>query len=437
MADAQMKTIAQKAVQLAKKSGADDAFATVSTQRKVEMAFRDGKTETVKESTARALAIRIWVNGKYGSHRSNDLRATELQKFIEDAIALTKAVQADSHRSITNPHFYENRSTLDLQLYDQAVQNLSREQRMSLGLQLNEELQNQAKLISTTSNISDTAANSVMVSSNGFIGTHAETAMWMGSSVTLQDDGDKKPASGMWAGARYQQDLPDPTWVSQMAYERTHNMLGAQKGPTQKAIMIIDPSAAAQIVYRLLGVANGSSLSQGRSFWKNQLGKKAVTEKLTITDNPLIPKGFSSKHYDAEGISTRKINIIEHGVLRNLYMDTYYGSKLGMKATTGSMSNVVVATGKRHLKEIIADCPDGIYVTNWLGGNSDGATGDYSFGVRGNMVRNGELAEPVSEMNVTGNLLDLFSKLIELGNDPWQFSSILAPTLVFDGVDFS
>ena len=241
----------------------------------------------------------------------------------------------------------------------------------------------------------------------------------------------------MWAGARYQQDIPDPTWIAKTAYKRTHNMLGAKKGPTKKSVMIIDPSAAGQIVYRLLGTANGASLSQGRSFWKNHLGKKAVTEKLTIIDNPLIPKGFSSHHYDGEGISTKKMKIIEHGVLQNVYMDTYYGSKLGMKTTTGGMSNVVVSPGKRNIEEIIADCPDGIYVTNWLGGNSDGATGDYSFGVRGNIIRDGKLEDPVSEMNVTGNLIDLFSKLIEVGNDPWKFSSILAPTLVFDGVDFS
>ena len=167
------------------------------------------------------------------------------------------------------------------------------------------------------------------------------------------------------------------------------------------------------------------------------MGTLAVTDKLTILDNPLMPKGFGSKHYDAEGISARTIPIIEHGVLRNVYMDTYYGSKLGMETTTGSMSNLIVSTGTRNVAEIIADCPDGIYVTNWLGGNSDSATGDYSFGVRGNIIRDGKLGPSVSEMNVTGNLLALFAQLIELGNDPWKYSAILAPTLVFDGVDFS
>ena len=433
----QMLDIAQKAMEMAIKAGANDSLASTSKSRKVEISVRDGQVETVKEAVSKSISIRIWVDGKYGSHRSNDLRETELQKFITDAIALTRAVQPDPHRKMIDPALFANRSNVDLELYDAKVTELQRKDRLDICMKLNDTLKGSPQMISATSNVRDYSYESAMVSSNGFQGSEAGTSMWFGANVTLKDKGDKKPASGMWAGARHRENTPDPLWVAELAYERTKNMLGAIKGPTQKSMMIIDPSAASSLIWRLLSSANGRSISQGRSFWQKHLGKKAVSDKLTIVDNPLLQRGFSSQHYDGEGISTKQMNIIEQGVLNNLYIDTYYGSKLSMKPTTANMSNLIVTPGNRDLQGIIADCPNGIYVTNWLGGNSDGTTGDYSFGVRGNIIKDGKLGAPVSEMNVTGNFLDLFSNLIEVGNDPWQYSSILAPTLVFDGVDFS
>ena len=129
--------------------------------------------------------------------------------------------------------------------------------------------------------------------------------------------------------------------------------------------------------------------------------------------------------------------IIEEGVLRNLYLSTYYGKKLEMAPTTGGSSNLVLKQGDRALASIIADTPDAVYVTSWLGGNSDGTSGDFSLGLRGHLIKDGVIGAPVGEMNITGNLLTLFSGLVEVGNDPWPYSSRLVPTLVFDGVGFS
>jgi PmbA protein len=124
-------------------------------------------------------------------------------------------------------------------------------------------------------------------------------------------------------------------------------------------------------------------------------------------------------------------------VFQNLYVDTYYGSKLGAKPTTGGPSNRVLALGTRGRDALIAAAKDGVYVTSWLGGNMDPTTGDFSLGARGHLIEGGALGAPVGEMNVTGNIVDLFVHLVELGNDPWKYSSTLAPTLVFEGVSFS
>jgi PmbA protein len=167
------------------------------------------------------------------------------------------------------------------------------------------------------------------------------------------------------------------------------------------------------------------------------MGEQAFSDKLTLIDDPLIPRGLASRHYDDEGISARRIPIVENGVVRNLYVDTYYGRKGEMAPTTGKASNRVVVPGDKSLEELLAAVGEGIYVTSWLGGNADGTTGDFSLGLRGHIIENGEVGRPVGEMNVTGNLLDLFTRLELVGNDTYPYSSTLAPSLVFSDVDFS
>ncbi len=135
--------------------------------------------------------------------------------------------------------------------------------------------------------------------------------------------------------------------------------------------------------------------------------------------------------------AARELAIVENGVVQNVFVDTYYGRKAGMAPTTGGRTNLRWAPGSRGLAEIIADAPEAIYLTSWLGGNADPTTGDFSFGLRGHAVTDGKLGGPIGEMNVTGNLAALFGRLVEVGNDPWAYAASSTPTLVFEGVQFS
>ena len=201
--------------------------------------------------------------------------------------------------------------------------------------------------------------------------------------------------------------------------------------------MVVDSRAAGALSGRLLGPANARRVQQGQSYWADLLGERAFSDKLTVIDNPLLKRGFSSRLYDGEGISAKVIPIVEAGVVRNLYVDTYYGRKAGMAPTTGSSSNRIVGTSDKSLAEILGEAGAGVYVTSWLGGNADNTTGDFSLGIRGHMIENGQIGRPVSEMNVTGNLKDLFGRLEMVGNDVYPYSSTLSPTLVFADVNFS
>jgi len=433
----ELKERAAEAVELAKKAGAEDAWSNASQSRDVQFEYRDGSLEKVKDTTSQNLGIRIYAGGRYSSHSTTDLSPDRLQGFITEAVAITGALEPDEYRRITPESLFTDRPTDDLDLVDANVQALDREQRIAWCRALDEVAHQNERVISATSGVYDGTQRSASASSNGFLDEQQSTYCWFGAEVTLRDRGDKRAEDAFYAGGAHVVDLPGPEEVGTIALERTLSRLDSEKGPTVKAPMVVDARAAASLLGRLLGSANARSVQQGRSFWAPLLGEEAFSKKLTIIDDPLIKRGLSSRHYDNEGISSRALPIVENGIVRNIYVDTYYGRKGDMSPTTGSPSNRVVKLGGYSREQLLGEVGTGVYVTSWLGGNADSTTGDFSLGLRGHMIEDGKIGRPVGEMNVTGNLRDLFTRLELVGNDPYPYSSTLAPSLVFADVDFS
>jgi len=425
------------AVDLAKRSGADDAWATASKSRDVEFEYRDGALEKVKDTTSQGLAIQVYASGRYSSHQTTDLNPERLGGFVQEAVAITRALEPDEFRQITPQELFADRPATDLDLVDSQVAALEREQRLDWCRTLDESAHAHERVISATVGVYDGRQQSVSTSSNGFVGAAESTYCWLGAEVTLSDQGDKRASDSFYAGGAHIADLPDAPAVGTTALERALARLGSAKGPTQNATMLVDARAASQLLGHLLRPATAASVQQGRSFWASLVGEQAFSSTLTIIDDPLIPRGLASRHFDSEGISAARLPIVEQGVVRNLYVDTYYGRKAGLAPTTGTPSNRVILPGDRSLDELLAAVDNGVYVTSWLGGNADGTTGDFSLGLRGHLIEAGKIAGPVGEMNVTGNLRSLFSRLELVGNDVYPYSSTLSPSLVFSGVDFS
>lgn len=434
---AELQNRAEQAVEMLRAAGASDAWATAAQSRDVEFNYRDGALEKVKDTTARMLAIQVYANGRYSSHQTTDLNPDRLTGFLREAVAITNALEPDEQRALTDPELFANRPGVDLDLVDGSVQALDRDQRIDWCQSLDGNARQHERVISATSAVRDGTRTSASASSNGFTGVQESTSCWLSAYVTLSDRGDRRAADGFSAGAPHVGDLPEAATVASTALERALARLDTEKGPTIKSTMVVDSRAASQLIRRLVGTANARSVQQGRSFWADISGKEAFSPKLTIIDDPLVIRGLASRHYDREGISARVLPIVEQGVVKNLYVDTYYGRKAGMTPTTGSASNRRIETGVQSLAELLSDANDGVYVTSWLGGNADGTTGDFSLGLRGHMIENGQVGRPVGEMNVTGNLRDLFASLEAVGNDPYPYSSTLAPSLVFSDVDFS
>jgi PmbA protein len=428
---------AQQAIALSKAAGAEESVATITQSRDVTFEYRDGALEKVQDATSQGLALQIYASGRYSSHQTTDLDPKRLKSFVSEAVAITRALEPDEFRQITPAELYKDRPEVDLDLVDPAVAEISREQRLGWCEAMDAVARDHDKVISATTGVYDGSIQSDSVSSNGFSGSQRSTYCWYGTEISLRDQGDRRAEDGFYVGGAHVASLPAAAEVAGIALGKVLSRLNSDKGPTVKSTMVVDSSVAGSLVGRLLGPAMARRVQQGQSYWSNLVGEKAFSDKLTIIDDPLIQRGFASRLFDSEGISAKVLPIVEDGVVRNLYVDTYYGRKADMAPTTGTPSNRRIGTGNKSLAELLAEVGSGVYVTSWLGGNADNTTGDFSLGLRGHLIENGTIGRPVGEMNVTGNLRDLFSRLEMVGNDVFPYSTTLSPSLVFADVDFS
>ena len=439
-ASPELLAVAERCQEIALAQGAQQAAARAYKVRDVSVQWRDGKIEQIGEATTRGVSLQLYVDGRFSAVSSSDLRPQALEAFIADAVVMTRTLALDPFRSLADPELYAGQANVDLLLEDSAYPTVSPEQRRQVAQELEaaaRSVKGSEHILSVTTGFGDNRSESVRVHSNGFAGARVDTAFSASAQVSVKDPDGRRPEDAAWATVRFVGELPAAAEIGRTAAERTLARLGARKAETSVLPMVLENRAAGRLVGALTAGLSGQALQQKRSFLEGKAGQAVGGPLLTLTDDPLVPKGFGSRLFDGEGIAAKAMPVFEKGVLRNYYIDTYYGKKLRMAPTTGGSSNLEVALGDKGQADLLADLEDGILVTGFLGGNSNATTGDFSLGVQGFRIRAGQVAEPVAEMNISGNHLDFWRRLVAVGNDPWPYSSLRTPTLVFEGVQFA
>lgn len=422
----------------AKKAGAADVAVNISHRRDIEIGCRRRQIETLKESTQKSLSLSVYAGNRYSSHSTNDLSRTALGLFASEAVATTKYLSEDPFRTLADPKYYQGREARDLHIFDPTYESLSSDARVALAREVEDAaLAESDKIISITASFSDSFYESVKVHSNGFEGDRIGTSFSIGAEASVKGAGDARPEDWDWRTVRFRKDLPDAATVGKLAVQRALRKIGQTKLDSGRYDMIVENRAGGRLLRSLIGPMNGRSLQRKNSFLEGKLGQKIGSDKLTIIDDPFVDYGMGSKLYDGEGMTTKRRVMIDKGVLQSYYIDTYYGKKLGMEPTTGSTSNLVFEHGERSLDEMITSMQRGILVTSFIGGNSNSTTGDFSFGIMGLLIENGEPVKAVNEMNISGNSTELWNQLLAMGNDAYAFSSWRRPSMYFKDVQFS
>jgi PmbA protein len=428
---------AKNLMALAKKEGAQDSAVNAWRSRDVETTWRDGKIEKIADATTRGLTLALYVDGRYGSITTSDLRPDALEKFVREGIAMTRALARDQYRKLPDASTYAGRVTKDLELHDPKIVELSADARLARAKALEEgarSVKDAARIVSVTTSINDSASEMVRVASNGFEGSYISTSISQEASVSVKDDDGRRPEDWEDASVRHLAELPDPVLTGKQATARAFARLGAKKAASGTMTIIVEARAARNLLRHFTNPLSGAAVQQKESFFEGKLGKKVASPILTLTDEPHLAGGLGSRPFDGEGMSTKTRAVVDKGVLGTFFFDVYYANKMGVQVTTARPANLVVGRGTKDLAGLLADAKNGILVTSFLGGNSNATTGVFSLGIVGFRFANGEKKEPISEMNISGNHLQFWNKLVATGTDTYVYSSTRSPSLVFEGV---
>jgi len=419
-----------------KKAGAKECKVNLSKRRFVEINYRDRKPEVIKEATTQGLDLQVFINNRYAAQSTPDFRKSTLAGFITDVIDSAKIMEEDPFRTLPDPKYYAGRSTSDLQLADPKQDELTPEERHAMAKTVENACLKQggSKVISVEAGEYDETYEEFVQSSNGFTGANRTTQCWTGATMTAQDEGDRRPAGYHWVGCRYRGDLPSLEEVGNIAARRTLDLMGGKKIQTETLPIIIENRGVGRVLDGLQGPMSAGNIQQKRSFLADKKGQTIGSKLFTVQDDPFLPRALGSNYYDGDGFPTRKRNLITEGTLNDFLIDWYYSRKLGWEPNSGSISNLIIPPGTRSVDEIIKDLGRCMLITDFIGGNSNSTTGDFSVGIIGKLFDKGKFVQNVAEMNMADNHLKFWNKLVEVGNDPWIYSSARLPSLVFDGV---
>lgn len=430
--------LAHWAMGRALKAGADQAAVGIYLSRQVEIEFRNKQLDKLQESTQNSLYVEVYVQQRYSGQSTNDLKKESLERFIADAVASTKYLTKDEFRSLPDPKYYAGQSQGQLKILDGSYAGVETPDRVKMASSIEAAAMEESnQIISTTAGYSDEHSENVRVQSNGFEGEEESTSFSAGAEVTVKDGESGRPEDWFYATTRFRSDLPDAEVLGKKAAHRALRKIGQKKLESGLYVMIAENRSAGRLLRAMQDPMSGRALQQKSSFLEGMLGKKIASEKLTVIDDPFVEKGLGSRFFDGEGLAAKWRVVIEKGVLRHYFIDNYYGKKLGMEPTTAWPSNVLFEYGTHSLDEMIAGVNRGILVTGFIGGNSNSTTGDFSFGIVGLLIDGGKTVRPVNEMNISGNMKEFWNQLSELGNDPYPYSSMRVPSLLFEGVNFS
>ena len=433
--------LARHCLAFALEAGADKARITLTKSLMNLTGLLNGEVDKVALALDRSLQLQLFVDGRFGTFSSNRLEEKELEAFIREAIDTVRMLEADAFRTLPAPErLVKNaRTGRELDLYDPSYESLTAEERRTLALEsCFYKKDNPWHLISEEGEYSDSVFDSLTLDSQGLEARHTETSFEIGYESTVEDAEGNRFSSYWWDASPTLKALK---WkdCAEKAFKRASAQIGPKEIPGGKYTLIVDSECASKLLTPVLNALGGSSLQQKNSFLTDSLGKKLFPESLTVMDLPLTKGDTGCRLFDSEGVATRERAIIDKGVVNTYFLNTYIAGKMGMEPTVEDATRVKVLPvgGCKTQADVLRKAGDGILVTGFNGGNSNSATGNFSYGIEGFLIHDGKIVHPVREMLITGNFLTLWGDLLAAAEDARPCLSKLIPTLAFKDVDFS
>jgi PmbA protein len=454
-----LKQLASDVLSKALKAGATDAEAVVYEGDEFSALVHLGQVETLKESGSRAIGLRVFLNSGKAQHTastsSSDFSPESITRLVEGAIALAKITNEDPFAGLPEAHEFGQLDG-DLHLYFDDVNAMPPAERIEIARRTEAAaMAYDTRIQNSRGGDFDTAtSHKIMMNSRGFVGEYRRSYCGFSVSPIAQDEKGGMQRNYWFSNARTVKKLEDPEEIGQEAARRTLRRLGARQVKTQKAPVVFSAEMAQSIIGNIFDAANGDAIYRHASFFSGMLGEQVAGENITVIDDGTMVfrdengdaiGGFGTRPFDGEGLPTRRTVLVERGILKNYVMNTYTARKLKMKSTgnasRGLAGNPGIGAGNFYLEagaltpeQIIGDVKSGLYVTETMGHGVNLVTGDYSVGASGMWIENGELAYPVEEITIAGNLKDMYKNIAAIGNDLIFRGASAAPTIRIEGM---
>lgn len=437
---AQEKAVAL--VDLARRAGADAADTVYIADGSESVQVRLGKLEDVERSESEHIGLRVFVGRRSATIGSSDLGDAALTELAARALDMARAAPEDPYAGLAPEELLLRGALPELDIAEGAEPSPQALRAMA------EAAEDAARAVAGVTNSEGAGASAgealvALATSHGFAGAYRGTSRSISASVIAGEGADMQ-RDYAWRSTRHGEDLPGPDEIGRQAGERAVARLNPARLPSGPMPVVFDPRVGGSLIGHLVGAMTGSAIARRASFLLGRLEEELFDPALVIADDPRRPRGLRSKPFDGEGLPTAPRNLVEGGRLTGWLMEAASARQLGL-APTGhasrgvsgapgaSASNLHVAAGSVSVKELIADIRDGVYVTELIGHGVNGVTGDYSRGASGRRIINGELAGPVAEFTVAGNLIPMLRALTPADDLEWH-RPINVPTLRVDGM---
>ncbi|MEX2122577.1 MAG: metalloprotease PmbA [Woeseia sp.] len=429
-----LESIVELVLNEARKCGADQAEAAASHDIGLSATARLGDVENLEYTNDRGVGVTIYSGSRKGSASTSDFNSEALREAVAKACSFAKYTAPDKYAGLADREFMaSNPPDLDLA----HAWELGSEQAIRLAIECEDAARSFDKRISNSegATVATNAGVRAYGNSHGFIGSYRKTSHSMSCVVVGESNGDME-RDHYYSAARDPSDLESARNIGRTAARRTVERLGARKIKTVKSPVLFAPEIARGFIGHAIGAIAGGAQYRRSSFLLDAAGEQIFPDFFRIEERPHIPKGLASAPYDAEGVATSDRDIVVNGILQGYVLSTYSARRLGLVTTgnAGGSHNLIVPGNAADLHELLKMMGNGLLVYELIGQGVNGVTGDYSRGAVGFWVENGEIAFPVHEVTIAGNLKELYKRIRAVGRDQDLRGGIRCGSLLVDGM---
>jgi PmbA protein len=412
-----LQALVRQVIDHARQLGATACEADVSEGFGLSVTVRRQQVETIEHNRDKGFGVTVYLGQRRGHASTSDFSDTALRATVEAALSIARFTAEDPCAGLPEERLLA-RGEFDLDLFHPWP--LSVEEAVAIASRCEQAAFDVSPLVTNSEGASVSAQQSHFVSANslGFLGGYASSRHYLSCSV-IAGQGNDMQRDDWYSGRRDPADMAAPEAIGAYAAQRTLSRLGARKLSTRQVPVILEAPLAAGLIGSLVHAASGGALYRKSSFLVDALGKRILPEFFRISERPHLLKGLASSPFDDDGVATRDRDVVADGILQGYFLSTYSARKLGMETTgnAGGSHNLLVQPGTLDLDGLIAEMGTGLLVTELLGHGINYVNGDYSRGAAGYWVEGGEIAYPVHEITVAGNLKDMFRSIRAVGTD--------------------